>query len=122
MSQLDQYEIDPVFGCFLWTGRLDYQGYPIVFRGKHPVKAYLLIYEANVGPIPKGKVYDHRCKVRACVAPLHALITTQSDNLMRRSLRARMRQPLCAANHDNAYAMTTSAGGRLCRKCHKGNP
>ena len=120
MSELDRYELDETFGCHLWRGRVDDDGYPIVWRGRYPVKAYLLAYEAKYGPIPEGKRYHHRCLVRLCINPLHALITTQSHNLQLRTWRARIKEPLCDAKHGKEHAMVTVAGGRLCRLCHRG--
>ncbi len=118
MSQLDNYEVDEVFGCHIY-GRLDKEGYPIMFRGPRPVKAYLIAYEAERGPIPEGMTLEHRCRRRACIRPSHMLIVTMSENLYRRKWSTRVRRDICEAKHDAINVMVTSEGGRLCRICDK---
>ena len=112
--------VDPIFGCWIWQGAIDSAGYPIVWRGRTPVKAYLAVWEAEVGPIPDGLVADHLCRVRACVrAPLHIEIVPQSENLLRRKWSYRARRTHCAKGHSLSTALITRAGGRLCRTCHR---
>ena len=44
-------EVDAVYSCWLWTGRRDRRdGRAIVWRGKSPIVAYRVVYEAEVGP------------------------------------------------------------------------
>lgn len=120
MSQLDAYEVDPVFGCHLWTGKVDTRdGYPLIWRGKHPIKAYLATYAAELGPVPEGMTLEHRCRVRLCVRPSHLLPVPMRENLLRRRWSVRSKRPLCAAGHDAVNAMITPQGGSLCRLCDR---
>jgi hypothetical protein len=113
-------EIDPQWGCWLWTKAIDKRdGYGLVWRGPSPMKAHRVVYEAEVGPIPEGLVLEHRCRVRRCVRPSHLLPVTQSENLYRRRWDVRVMRDLCAAKHDGIHAMVLPTGGRLCRLCDR---
>lgn len=119
-------DVHPQFGCWLWRDAIDDAGYAIVWRGGRPLKAYLLVYTAEVGPIPPGLVLDHACRVRACVRAeggprgwSHLEAVSQSENLKRRSWRYRVRRMQCTKGHPwplNAMVVGVD-GGRLCRQC-----
>lgn len=119
--------IDPQWGCWLWQGKLDDAGYPIIWRGRRPVKAYLVVYEAEIGPVPPGLVLDHQCKVRSCVRAeggdrgwSHLEPVTQSVNLQRRHWRRQVKRTRCVRNHDLAlHRMVLANGGLLCRQCRR---
>lgn len=66
--------------CWCWTGGGSGNGY-----GKTSVKgrdcmAHRAVYEYAVGPIPPGKVLDHRCRNRRCVRPSHMRVATHKEN------------------------------------------
>jgi hypothetical protein len=118
MTQLDAFTVDAVFGCHLWNGRIDQRdGYGLVWRGRTPIKAHIAAWTAKNGPVPEGKVLDHRCRRRLCLR--HLEVVTQSENLIRRDWGARNRRPICALKHDVINVMTTPEGGRLCRLCDR---
>lgn len=56
-------------GCWEFTGEITDQGYGRVWRqGRCP--AQVAMYEFLIGPVPEGKVLDHRCHVPGeCVMP-----------------------------------------------------
>ena len=67
-------------GCWIWQ------------RGVNPVSRYgmlgrrwahRVIYEREVGPIPRGMELDHLCRVKACVNPDHLEVVTKSENAKR---------------------------------------
>jgi hypothetical protein len=64
-----------------WTGYGSY-------GGKQAHREY---YERCVGPIPRGLVLDHLCRVRACVNPDHLEPVTQAENMRRSPLIGRPR-------------------------------
>lgn len=71
--------IDAEGDCWEWMGARNGTGYGnIESRGAHRV-----IYEALVGPIPKGLDLDHLCRNPPCVNPDHLEPVTRSTNLLR---------------------------------------
>jgi hypothetical protein len=117
-------EVDPVFGCWIWIGRLDARdGRPLVWQGRRPMGAHRVVYEAEVGPVATGLELDHLCRRPTCVRPAHLEAVTRQENEFRKSWRYRVRRLSCGYGHPMAlYAMITPEGGRLCRACAKGVP
>jgi hypothetical protein len=67
--------------CWTWTAAI-LGGYGVFserFRGKQH-KAHRLAYELTVGPIPDGKVLDHKCHNTLCVNPAHLRPVTIKQN------------------------------------------
>lgn len=113
--------VDPTFGCWLWTGQTDRNGYGIVWRGRTPVKAYLVVYQAEEGDVPTGKVLDHECRVRACVAPHHLEPVSKAVNEMRKLWRVRARRTHCRKGHEmkTNRVVVSHTGGIVCRQCNQ---
>lgn len=73
--------------CWVWTGSLSEHGYGCVWfrdaqsgRRSANYRAYRLIYEKLVGPIPRHLEIDHLCRVRQCVRPDHMDLVTHAEN------------------------------------------
>lgn len=112
-------EEDPVFGCWLWSGHIDRDGYGVLWRKGGPTQAHRAVYRELVGDIGEGMRLDHLCRRRRCVRPDHLEPVTESVNQLRRSWRVRAMASKCRAGHDlRLHAMTTPEGGRLCRSCN----
>lgn len=120
MSQI-AYSVDPVFGCWNWTGKTDTRdGRPLVWRGKRPSSGQRVVYESSCGPVPEGLELDHTCQNTLCVRPAHAEPVTHRENMFRKTMRYRMRIKLCKKGHDmSENAMVTPSGGRCCRTCSR---
>jgi len=123
VSQLDAYTVDPVFKCHRWTGKLGGNGRPVVWRGRTPVNAYKLAYEAAFGPVKDGMQLDHLCRratgPNACINPQHLEPVTPHENALRKAWSYRCKRRQCAKGHDMSTAMVTPEMGRLCRTCHE---
>jgi len=68
--------------CWNWTGAAR-DGYG-TFRERHQGRTHLahrLAYELLVGPIPEGKLLDHRCRNTLCVRPDHLRPVTHKQNM-----------------------------------------
>lgn len=81
----DFYVIEPNSGCWLWIGAVS-GGYG---RKQHDGKvqqAHRVSYQLHVGPVPAGKVLDHKCRTKLCVNPDHLEPVTQSENIKRGAL------------------------------------
>lgn len=66
--------------CWNWTGRLSPKGYAHIDHNGGKIMAHRLSYQLCVGPIPEGKMIDHRCHNRACVNPAHLRVVTAKQN------------------------------------------
>lgn len=69
--------------CWLWTGALNRGGYGLVSFDSKRRMAHRVAYELVKGPIPKGLVLDHLCRVRNCVNPDHLEPVTNRENVLR---------------------------------------
>ena len=108
-------------GCWLWTGSVNAEGYPMVSHGGRHQLAKRVIYELFYGPVEAGKVVasaieDEKCD-RLCVRPVHLqqwgrsqLVSVAQRNVNRsytKDLRARMRQGT-KLDYEKARAIRTS--------------
>lgn len=121
MSQMS-WQVDAAYGCWTWTGATDNRtGRPIVWRGRHPVQAHLVVYEQHEGRVPDELVLDHCCNRMQCVAPHHLEPVSQRENLFRKNTRYRLRLERCKRGHDLKLngVVVPETGGRVCRKCNR---
>ncbi|MCZ4602978.1 HNH endonuclease signature motif containing protein [Streptomyces sp. Lzd4kr] len=105
--------------CWLWTGRLNRDGYAELKLAGRRQMAHRVAYETHVGAIPEGLQLDHLCRVRHCVNPAHLEPVTIAENV-RRSAPAQ--KSACVNGHeytpDNTYERPDSSQGRRdCRTC-----
>jgi hypothetical protein len=108
---------DSVYGCELWTGRRDRDGYGRIGRKM----AHRVTWENAKGPIPEGMEIEHICRRRNCVALKHMELFTRSQQEKSKYWRNRIKRK-CPNGCDMAStAMVTPEGGRLCRKCEGPN-
>lgn len=77
--------------CWLWTGRLEANGYARVKRedSRQQVSVHRAAWELQHGEVSDGKCVLHKCDVRHCVR--HLFLGTHQDNMhdMHRKGRAR---------------------------------
>lgn len=89
---MSQVEIRDLFGCWIWTGAINENGYGIMnFGGNKYV--HRLMYEYWTGePIPPGHEVDHvrerGCVRRDCVNPSHLECVTKAENVRRAKARS----------------------------------
>lgn len=108
-------ERDAIFGCELWTGKLDKDGYG--FHGRS--RAHIVAWERERGAIADALELDHLCRRRHCQALHHLELVTRAENEKRKSWRYRARRTHCPRGHELATtAIVTPEGGRVCRQCN----
>lgn len=85
-------QVNPVTGCWLWTGAKNTLGYArFWFRGKN-VRAHRLSYQHFKGEIEKNLEVDHLCQNESCVNPEHLEVVTGLENLKRKWAVANMQK------------------------------
>jgi hypothetical protein len=112
----EKIEIDPVAGCWLWTGAIGSGGYAYIGSKNRSFLVHRVTYEMHRGPIPEGMQIDHLCRVRRCVNPDHLEPVTHAQNARRGALGAKTH---CWNGHpfspENTYI--DKFGCRKCRAC-----
>ena len=110
--------------CWLWNGPNNGTGYGHMFVDGKTAYAHRWAYEYLVGPIAKGYVLDHLCRVRHCVNPSHLEQVTQRENILRGTgLAARAAAKTeCLRGHSltdpsNLTERGKSRGRRACMAC-----
>jgi hypothetical protein len=75
----------PFCTCWIFAeaGRENRNGYGRLRWGGRELMAHKLSYEAHIGPIPKGLILDHTCRMRACINPAHLEPVTHQVNTLR---------------------------------------
>jgi len=113
--------VDSSGECWLWTGRLDKDGYAAQFKigsrtqgDRRLVRPHRWAYEQQVGEIPPSLVIDHLCRVRHCVNPFHMDPVTPAENTRR---GARATATHCSKGHP--LELLPSGRQRRCLTCRK---
>lgn len=118
--------------CWLWTGRLDPDGYGRFDVPDGPqVLAHRLAWELTHGRPCPSDTLDHTCRTHACVNPRHLDPTTRGENVRRspglvgQAWGALQRAKThCPQDHEYTEANTyveTQANGRPRRSCRTCN-
>ncbi len=111
-----KWVLDPVFGCRVWTGAKDRDGYGR--DGKRA--AHLVEWERVNGKVEGDLVLDHLCRRRSCGALHHLEPVTRRENEFRKDWSHRARRKTCPKGHDLVLnAILTPQGGRVCRVCNR---
>lgn len=84
---------EPNSGCLIWTGHVNswhpkrMYGRTKWYNKKLKISEFklthVLFYELKNGPVPRGKVLDHLCRVTLCCNPDHLEPVTQLENMER---------------------------------------
>lgn len=111
-------ERDPWFGCDLWRGAVNSNGYPTVWDGGRPRQAYYVALERAGVVIPPQREPDHLCRRRLCVAPAHFELVTRAENQLRKAWAYRSQLAACPKGHDLfIHGRRTPEAGVVCRIC-----
>ena len=87
--------IDPVTGCWIWTGptsgkpgrgrRGRGHSYPRMTLDGQTVAVHIVMWVNEHGYLPSKKQLDHTCETRLCVNPDHTEMVTHKRNQKRRA-------------------------------------
>lgn len=116
-------EVDPGTGCWLWTGRVDRDGYatvPPAVRGPTGMdKGHRAVWKRMVGPLRSEEVLDHVCWVKRCVNPAHLDVVSEAENKRRRG--GWRRNGRCGRGHRYDWDPAEyDAWPRVCPACMAG--
>lgn len=108
---------EPNTGCWLWLKTLNHKGYALMTNyTKRTYIAHRISYEEFIGPIPKGLVIDHKCRMRLCVNPEHMEPVTSRVNTQRGNSGINMSSKThCPKGHN--YSHKNNRGQRQCKIC-----
>jgi len=94
-------------------------GYHKVLVNRKLVRAHRWAWELVNGKIPDGKVIDHLCRNRACVALDHLRVVTQQENIMA-GLHNIDNRSHCNQGHPfEGNIMVRKSGKRECAECNR---
>lgn len=94
-------------------------GYHKVLVKSKLVRAHRWAWELVNGKIPDGKVIDHLCRNRACVALDHLRVVTQQENIMA-GLHNIDNRNHCNQGHPfEGNIMVRKSGKRECAECNR---
>lgn len=124
--------VDMFSGCWRYQGRLDRDGYAVVYAEGKSWRGHRYVYTRLVGPIPVGPdgrsmTLDHvaarGCIYRDCCNPAHMEPLTQSDNT-KRTIPWNRQKTHCPRGHDYSETGVYREGRdgyerRYCTACAK---
>jgi hypothetical protein len=96
------------FGCLIWQGRVDDNGYGRRGAGWAHRKAW---EDAFGRAVPTGHEVHHKCHVILCVEPTHLEPLTVPEHGLTRM------QPKCQRGHEPDWYERKDGKGRQCRPC-----
>lgn len=121
---------EPNTGCWLWTATVCSSGYGSIkvtgATGRRMVGAHRVSWETFKGPIPKGLVIDHLCRMRSCINPDHLRVVTTWENIRTgiSPVAQHAKATHCKRGHAfdaaNTYLWPHTKGvARICRACRR---
>lgn len=103
--------------CWLWTGNLDFEGYPRYKRQGRHIRAHRVMYVLTHGTIDSTQTVDHLCRVKQCVNPAHLEMVSNQENAARaRAAMWAARGGRCRNGHDPSEIRYKGAVAR-CAGC-----
>ena len=116
--------IEPISGCWNWTGCTDTGGYGTMRINRRLELVHRVSAWCFLGFALRSSLHVlHHCDNRRCFNPKHLFIGTNLDNVRDRDRKGRhasRRQRLCLRGHSlsepNLYIFN---GRRICKECAK---
>lgn len=89
-------------GCLEWQGASGMKGHGRINYCGKLYSPHRVIYAANHGDIPPGRLVCHSCDNPRCVNPSHLFLGTYRDNVLDMHSKGRAAKPKVGINHEYA--------------------
>ena len=117
--------IEPISGCWFWTGSLDSNGYPRVNINSINRRAHIISYEHFKGAVPLNMDCHHVCKNKHCVNPNHIkVISRYNHKQLHLGENIKAQQTHCINGHEfteenTYYRCYRNWTQRACNTCRR---
>ena len=115
-------EINPVSGCWIWSGSKNQKGYGMVKIIGKTYLVHTVMFDNFIGGRNSGKQIHHECKNKACCNPKHLRALTPADHRKIHSEERREFKCGHPFSEDNFIRMKNKMEGRnrviICKTCH----
>ena len=81
----NSYVIDPITGCWKYTGYIAKNGYGQIAVDKKTLRVHRYAYEIFIGPLDPKLEICHSCNCKSCINPNHLRQDTRSSNAIDKS-------------------------------------
>lgn len=117
-------KIDPVKGCWLWTGGRSTHGYGKIKFRRRDLSTHRMMWAWIVGPLPNGQAKDipnidhFVCDTKLCCFPAHMKLVLPRENTLRSNNppARNSRRTHCKKGHELPKEPRYGEG-RTCRTC-----
>jgi hypothetical protein len=116
----NRISVDSESGCWLWTGRLNSDGYGMTSLNNKNIGAHRAVMLLLSGKV--GAELDHLCRVRRCVNPGHLENVSHQKNVLRGEGIAAKYARRTHCKHGHAFTlenMRKKGNVRICLTCKK---
>lgn len=79
----------PIAGCWLWLGKVDQCGYPVVSYNGKSGRGHRIVFFETYPHVSRDLHICHRCDTPSCCNPHHLFAGTNWDNFMDRYNKGR---------------------------------
>ena len=112
-------ELKVLSPCITAKRGITTNGYSRIYINGKQTQSHRWAWELLNGEIPEGKVIDHMCSNKLCIAPDHLRLVSQQENIMA-GLHNIDNRTHCNSGHlFEGNIMVRKSGKRECAECNR---